>query len=63
MPVPTIYVYFIAIDIPYKLGEIRVIRQDHSSSFKYDLRCVVSPGEVKDPRPNTKLLLSVSIKA
>ena len=31
-------------------------------SFRYDLRLIVSPGEEKDPRPNTKLLLSVIIK-
>ena len=37
--------------------------QDYSSSFKYGLRCVVNPGEEKDPRPDTKLLLSATIKA
>ena len=33
------------------------------SSFKYDLPCVVSPGEEKDPRPNTKHLLITTVKA
>ena len=38
-------------------------RQDYHSSFKYYLQCVVSPGEEKDPRPDTKKLLSAAIKA
>ena len=30
---------------------------------RYDLWCVVSPREVKDPRPYTKHLLSATVKA
>ena len=35
----------------------------HPSSFKSDLRCVVSPREEKNPPLNAKLLLSALIKA
>ena len=38
-------------------------RQDRRSSFKSDPLWVVSPGEEKDLRPATKLLLSALIKA
>ena len=38
-------------------------RQDCHSSFKSDLRWVLSPGEEKRPPPATKLLLSALIKA
>ena len=38
-------------------------RQDHRCSFKSDPQWVISLGEEKRPRPATKLLLSVLIKA
>ena len=47
----------------YIAKEALSYRQDCPSSFKYDLLCAISPREEKDPRHDTKLLLSATIKA